>query len=207
MCLEGDFYVYRRHSWDNYPHRSHRLGCAQGVNDLARSCEQADSTRLDYAATRAPITSGPIIVWGALGFLLSIARAAFIPIVLAWLFALVLSGSVEALHKLRLPCGVSASLILVLVLADMAGGVELMWKPAQEWFAIRILPVEGKLTPDGAIAGTEHFGYFLDPMSQSTRMLGKFLNRVEPPARLMPVAIRDCHRVRDRSGSQLALCH
>jgi predicted PurR-regulated permease PerM len=97
--------------------------------------EQANSTMLDHAATRAPITPGKIIVWGALGFLLYIAHAAFIPIVLALLFALVLSGPVEALHKLHIPRSVSASLILVLVLAAMAGGVELMWNPAQEWLA------------------------------------------------------------------------
>jgi predicted PurR-regulated permease PerM len=57
--------------------------------------------------------------------LLYIAHTAFIPIVLALLFALVLSGPVEALHKLRIPRSVSASLILVLVLAAMTGGVEL----------------------------------------------------------------------------------
>ena len=34
MFLEGVSYVYWRHPRDNYPHRSHRLGCAQGVNDL-----------------------------------------------------------------------------------------------------------------------------------------------------------------------------
>jgi hypothetical protein len=45
---------------------------------------------LDHAATRAPITSGKIIVWGALGFLLYIAHATFIPIVLA-LIALVVA--------------------------------------------------------------------------------------------------------------------
>jgi predicted PurR-regulated permease PerM len=135
LFLQGESYVYRRHPRDNHTHRSHRLGCAQGVNDLAPSCEHANSTMLDHAATRAPITSGKIIIWGALGFLLYIAHAAFIPIVLALLFALVLSGPVEALHKLRIPRSVSASLILMLVLAAMAGGVDLMWKPAREWFA------------------------------------------------------------------------
>ena len=80
------------------------------------------------------ITAGKIVAWGALGLLLYFAHAAFIPVALALLFGLVLSGPVEALHKLHIPRSVSASLILVLALAAMTGVVNLMWAPAQEWF-------------------------------------------------------------------------
>lgn len=67
--------------------------------------------------------------------LLFVAHAAFIPVALAMLFALVLSGPVEALHKYRFPRGLSAGLILVLVLGAMTGVANLMWTPTQEWFA------------------------------------------------------------------------
>jgi len=76
-----------------------------------------------------------MLVLGAFGVLLYVAHAAFVPISLAMLLALVLSGPVEALHKFRISRSVSAMLILVIVLAMMAGTVNLMWEPAQEWFA------------------------------------------------------------------------
>jgi predicted PurR-regulated permease PerM len=80
-------------------------------------------------------TVGKVIIWGAIGLLLYVAHEAFIPVALALLFALVLSGPVEALHKIRVPRSLSAALILVLVLSAFAGVVALMWTPAQEWFA------------------------------------------------------------------------
>ncbi len=86
-------------------------------------------------APAGPITAGKVIILGALGVLLFEAHAAFIPVALALLFALVLSGPVEALHKHGFPRSLSAGLILVLALGAMAGIVELMWTQAQDWFA------------------------------------------------------------------------
>jgi predicted PurR-regulated permease PerM len=80
-------------------------------------------------------TTSKVIVWGALGLLLYEAHVAFIPVALALLFGLVLSGPVEALHKIRVPRSLSAALILVLVLSALGGIVALMWTPAQDWFA------------------------------------------------------------------------
>jgi predicted PurR-regulated permease PerM len=88
-----------------------------------------------FIARSRPVTGGKIIILGALGVLLFEAHAAFVPVALALLFALVLSGPVEALHKHRFPRSLSAGLILVLVLGAMVGVVALMWTPAQEWFA------------------------------------------------------------------------
>ena len=82
-----------------------------------------------------PITGGKAIVWGALGLLLYFAHAAFIPVALALLFALILSGPVEALHKTHIPRSVSASLIVVLVLTSLVAIVASMWTPGQGWFA------------------------------------------------------------------------
>ena len=54
---------------------------------------------------------------------------------LALLFGLILSGPVEALHRIRVSRSLGAALILVLVLSSVGGIVALMWSPAQEWFA------------------------------------------------------------------------
>lgn len=81
------------------------------------------------------LTATKLLVWVAIALLLYVAHAAFVPIALALLLALILSGPVEALHKYRVNRSVSAMLILVTVLVAMAGGVNVMWEPAQEWFA------------------------------------------------------------------------
>lgn len=95
-------------------------------------------------------TAAKFLAITGLGILLYFAHVAFIPIALALLFALVLSGPVEALHKLRVPRSVSATLILVLVLGIIAGTVDFMWAPAQQWFANApqaMKSIQRKLTP------------------------------------------------------------
>jgi predicted PurR-regulated permease PerM len=69
------------------------------------------------------------------GVLLYFSRAAFIPIALALLFALVLSSPVEAQHRQGLPRSVSAVLILMMFLGVTGGAVNLLWDPAQQWLA------------------------------------------------------------------------
>jgi predicted PurR-regulated permease PerM len=78
-------------------------------------------------------TGGAVIVWGGVGLLLYFAHAAFIPVALALLFALVLSAPVEALHARHVPRSVSALVLLVLVLTTVVGAAVLLWTPAQEW--------------------------------------------------------------------------
>ncbi len=73
------------------------------------------------------------LVWGAFGVLLYFAHAAFVPLALALLFALVLSGPVEALHRHRVSRSLSATFILVVALGLMTGLVNLMWSPTQQW--------------------------------------------------------------------------
>src|SRR5450755_3417320 len=71
----------------------------------------------------------------AIGALLYFAHAAFIPIALAVLFSLLLTAPVEALHRRGLPRSASAIVVLV-VLASLVGGpVNLLWTPAQSWWA------------------------------------------------------------------------
>jgi predicted PurR-regulated permease PerM len=80
-------------------------------------------------------TTSKLLVWGAVGLLLFYAHVAFIPVALALLFGLVLSGPVEALHRIRVPRSLSAALILLLVLSAFGGIAALIWTPAQDWFA------------------------------------------------------------------------
>jgi predicted PurR-regulated permease PerM len=101
-------------------------------------------------------TATKVLALGAVGLLLYVAHAAFIPIALALLFALILSGPVEALHRLRVPRGLSAAVILIVVLASMAGVVDLMWAPAQQWFksapqTVRV--IKRKIAPAAKFVG------------------------------------------------------
>jgi predicted PurR-regulated permease PerM len=96
------------------------------------------------------MNAGKLLVIGGLGLLLYEAHAAFTPIALALLFALILSSPVEALHRWRVPRGVSALLILILSLALAGGAVDLAWKPAQHWFATApetLQTIKQRITP------------------------------------------------------------
>jgi predicted PurR-regulated permease PerM len=66
------------------------------------------------------------------------------------LVALILSSPVEALHRLRVPRGVSALLIFILSLALVGGAIDLAWKPAQHWFATApdtLQTIKQRITP------------------------------------------------------------
>jgi predicted PurR-regulated permease PerM len=75
------------------------------------------------------------LVAGAIGLLLYVAHVAFVPVALAFLFALVLSGPVEGLHGAGVPRSASAVLILVIILGGGVGLTDLMLEPAEHWFA------------------------------------------------------------------------
>jgi predicted PurR-regulated permease PerM len=81
------------------------------------------------------ITAAKLLVLGALGLLLYVAHRAFIPIALALLAALILSGPVETLLKFRIPRSLSATVILIFFLAATAGLVDMMWAPVQQWYS------------------------------------------------------------------------
>jgi predicted PurR-regulated permease PerM len=103
---------------------------------ITMSASPLKSEALPEPASRArQLIPSTLLAWGVFGLLLYVAHAAFVPIALALLLALILSGPVEALHKYRVSRSLSAMFILVTVLAVMAGGVNLMWEPTQEWFA------------------------------------------------------------------------
>jgi len=80
-------------------------------------------------------TAAVVLVAGLAGVLLYVARAAFVPVALAVLFALLLSGPVEGLRRRRIPRTLSALLIVVIFLSIVGGTVDLLWTPAQAWLA------------------------------------------------------------------------
>lgn len=76
-----------------------------------------------------------LLLAGAVGLLLYFAHIAFIPVALALLVFLVLSGPVEALHCRNVPRGVGAAVIMAAILGIMIAMVNFMSEPAQKWFA------------------------------------------------------------------------
>src|SRR6202162_2978839 len=81
------------------------------------------------------VTAVRILVAGAIGLLLYFAHVAFVPIALACLFALVLSGPVEMLHGLHVPRSASAVLLMLVLLGMVWGISDMLYEPAQHWFA------------------------------------------------------------------------
>jgi predicted PurR-regulated permease PerM len=104
------------------------------------------------AAGKTPrkITAVRVLVAGAIGLLLYCAHVAFVPVALALLFALVLSGPVEALHGWRVPRGVSAAVLMIAILGIFAAVVNFLTVPAQQWFAAAphtLRVIEKKIRP------------------------------------------------------------
>jgi predicted PurR-regulated permease PerM len=94
--------------------------------------------------------AGKGILLFLIGGLLYVAHAAFIPVALAMLAALILSSPVEALFRLGIPRGLSALLILIAALAAVAGLVALIWTPSQQWYASAphtLSVIQRKFTP------------------------------------------------------------
>jgi predicted PurR-regulated permease PerM len=71
----------------------------------------------------------------AIGALLYFAHAVFIPIALAVLLSLLLTAPVEALHRRGLPRSASAIMVLIVLASFIGGSVNLLWAPAQSWWA------------------------------------------------------------------------
>lgn len=96
------------------------------------------------------VTAVRVLVAGAVGLLLYYAHVAFVPLALACLFALVLSGPVEWLRGVGVPRAASAVLLMLGMLGILAGASDMLYEPAQHWFAeapstLRI--IEKKIRP------------------------------------------------------------
>jgi predicted PurR-regulated permease PerM len=96
------------------------------------------------------VTAVRLLAAGAFGLLLYFAHVAFIPVALALLISLVLSGPVEALYARRVPRSLSAALIVAAILGIMVALVNFMSEPAQKWFAAAphtVRLIERKIRP------------------------------------------------------------
>jgi predicted PurR-regulated permease PerM len=99
---------------------------------------------------KSRVTSVRLLVAGAIGLLLYFAHVAFIPVALALLIFLVLSGPVEALHAKGVPRSVGAAVIVAAILGIMVAMVNFMSEPAQKWFAAAphtVRLIERKIRP------------------------------------------------------------
>lgn len=99
---------------------------------------EARGGRHGPASTSPPagrITAVRILVAGAIGLLLYVGHVAFIPVALALLLSLVLSSPVELLHRVGLPRGLGAALVMLIIVGAVGGLTEFLAEPAQHWFA------------------------------------------------------------------------
>jgi predicted PurR-regulated permease PerM len=119
----------------------------------------------------------------AIGLLLYFAHFAFIPIALALLLALVLSGPVEALHGWRVPRSVSAAVLLMVILGTFAALVDFLSAPAQQWFAAAphtLRVIEKKIRPLEQIMGR------VDALRSSAGSIGSSTHETPPPTVSVP---------------------
>ena len=129
------------------------FGSTNSYKSVVEAVNTAKTTSADskFSLLRVgQITAINVLVFGAVGLLLYVAHVAFIPIALALLCALILSGPVEALFKLHVPRSLSATIILFVIMGLVAGAVDLMWAPTQEWFAAApqtVRVIKRKLNP------------------------------------------------------------
>ena len=71
----------------------------------------------------------------AVGAILYFAALAFIPVVLALFFALLLSPAVDSLQRLHLPRALAAAIVMLALLIAGAAVVDVVSTPAKEWLA------------------------------------------------------------------------
>lgn len=70
----------------------------------------------------------------AVGTLLYFAHAVVVPVVLAVLFALILTAPVEALHRFKVPRVLTALALLLAVIGLLSGAIDMLAAPAQKWW-------------------------------------------------------------------------
>jgi predicted PurR-regulated permease PerM len=111
---------------------------------------KTDRSPREHSALQALAKPLWILAICVLVLMLRITREALIPLMLAVLFSLILSGIVEALRRRHVPRGVSALILLVICGTALAGAVDALWVPAQEWVqdAPRVLrDIEHRIRP------------------------------------------------------------
>jgi predicted PurR-regulated permease PerM len=124
-----------------------------------------------------------VLVAGAVGLLLYFAHVAFVPIALALLLALVLSGPVEALHGWRVPRSISAAVLLIATLGIFAALVNFLSAPAQTWFAAAphtVRLIEKKIRPVEQVVSR------IDELRNSAGNIGSVSHGAPAPTAAVP---------------------
>jgi predicted PurR-regulated permease PerM len=86
----------------------------------------------------------------AVGAFLYVAHAAIVPVVLAILFALILTTPVELLHRYHVPRGITALALLLIIVGVLSVAIDLLSAPAQKWWNSApqtLRTIERKLQP------------------------------------------------------------
>lgn len=98
---------------------------------------ESSGTSNEARQRRLSRASGSLVILACLGlgYLLFVARAAFIPVALALLFSVVLSSAIESLYRRGVPRVLSACMLLVILLAGFGAAAETLFQPAQQWLA------------------------------------------------------------------------
>jgi predicted PurR-regulated permease PerM len=120
-----------------------------------------------------------LLVIGAGITLLHFARHLMVPLLLAALLALVLSGIVERLRRIGVPRAASALMLLVLICGATIGTLDALWTPAQRWItdAPRVLrTVEHRLRP------AQVFVRQIDAITRRARAIADSDSSSAPPA-------------------------
>jgi predicted PurR-regulated permease PerM len=97
-----------------------------------------DNTGADTASARRlriQVRALAALAACAVTMLLYVCREVFVPVVLALLFALLLSSAVEALHRRGLPRSAGAVLMLVVLLTLVGVTLDAVAGPAEQWFS------------------------------------------------------------------------
>ena len=110
---------------------------ADSRGNAAEDAGRSALATLDTSPRRYVRRSAPRVLW-IVAICVAVAalrlgRELLIPPVLAVLMALVLSGIVETLRRYRIPRGVSAVVLLVLISAAVGGMLHAVWPPARQW--------------------------------------------------------------------------
>jgi predicted PurR-regulated permease PerM len=127
-----------------------------------------------------------ILAMGAIGAVLYFAHAAFIPVALALLLSLALSGPVEALQRRGVSRSISAALILMAVLGLMTGVVVSLWSPAQAAYENApktIATIKKRLRP---VVSTLHR---LDDLRDTASTIASPANQAKPAVSVQPAAL------------------
>jgi predicted PurR-regulated permease PerM len=118
--------------WAALPHFAAAAN-ARGEGIVSTKNETGDSFTVNARSIRSSRALW-IIAAVAVGAVLFFGHQVFVPLVLALLFSLVLSSTVESLYRRGLPRVIGAVILLGILMGALGGVVDALREPAQQWF-------------------------------------------------------------------------